>query len=79
MYAQLIDDVTGKTLVALSEKEIRSLSGTGQERAFKVGQKIAEKAKTAKLENVVFDRNGFIYHGRVKALAEGARQAGLKF
>jgi large subunit ribosomal protein L18 len=78
-YAQLIDDVSGKTLVALSDKEIRALSGTGQERAFKVGQKIAEKAKMANFEKVVFDRNGFVYHGRVKALADGAREAGLKF
>jgi len=79
--AQLIDDVAGTTLVAASsrEKSIASSKGTKIEIAALVGKALAEKASKAGIENVAFDRNGFLYHGRVKALADGAREAGLKF
>ena len=81
IYAQLIDDAAGLTLVSASsaEKELKGDKGNKVEVAQLVGKKIAEKAKAAGLENVVFDRNGYLYHGRVKALAEGAREGGLKF
>lgn len=81
IYAQLIDDTTGKTLAFASsrEKELASLNGTKSEISTIVGKKIAERAKATGIETVVFDRNGFVYHGRVKALADGAREAGLKF
>ena len=79
--AQLIDDVAGTTLVAASsrEKEIVSKKGTKIEIAALVGKALAEKASKVGIEKVAFDRNGFLYHGRVKALADGAREAGLKF
>ncbi len=79
--AQLIDDVAGTTLVAASsrEKGITSSKGTKIEIAALVGKALAEKASKAGIENAAFDRNGFLYHGRVKALADGAREAGLKF
>jgi large subunit ribosomal protein L18 len=77
IYAQLIDDVSGKTLGAASD--LKTEKGTKTERAQSVGRQIAEIAKTLKIENVVFDRGGFTYHGRVKALADGAREAGLNF
>ncbi len=79
--AQLIDDVAGTTLVATSsrEKGIVSKKGTKIETAALVGKALADKAKKAGIESVAFDRNGFLYHGRVKALADGAREAGLKF
>ena len=78
---QLIDDVAGKTVLAASslEKEIAAQKVTKGEQAAKVGALIAEKAKGAGIETVVFDRNGFLYHGRVKQLADAAREAGLKF
>lgn len=82
IYAQVIDDLQGHTLVAAStlDGEIKSAGEkTKTERAKAVGQLIGERAKAAGIENVVFDRGGYIYHGRVKALAEGAREAGLKF
>ncbi len=81
IYAQLIDDNSGKTLAFASsrEKEVSGEKGTKTDISTLVGKRIAEKAKTAGIETVVFDRNGFIYHGRVKALAEGAREGGLKF
>lgn len=81
IYAQVVDDKSGKTLAAASsrEKEISGQKGTKTEIATIVGKRIAEKAKAAGIETVVFDRNRFIYHGRVKALAEGAREGGLKF
>ena len=80
IYAQIIDDVAGKTLVAASslEKDF-SCDGTKTDAAKKVGQTVAERAKAAGIETVVFDRGGYLYHGRVKALAEGAREGGLKF
>ncbi len=81
IYVQLIDDLEGKTLLAVSsrDKGIASEKGNKSEIANKVGKLIAERAKEAGIENVVFDRNGYLYHGRVKALADGAREEGLKF
>ena len=79
IYAQLVDDVKGVTLVAASSKEKEATKGTKMEQANAVGKAIAEKAKTAGIEVVVFDRGGYLYHGRVKSLAEGAREGGLKF
>ncbi|HPA35010.1 MAG TPA: 50S ribosomal protein L18 [Chitinophagales bacterium] len=76
IYAQIIDDTTRKTLVSVSSLKT---TGTKTERAKAVGAAIAEKAKAAGINNVVFDRNGFLYHGRVKALADGARENGLQF
>ena len=80
IYAQIIDDVAGKTLAAASslEKDF-TCEGTKTDAAKKVGQMIAERAKAAGIETVVFDRGGYVYHGRVQALAEGAREGGLQF
>ena len=80
IYAQLIDDNAGKTIAAASsrDKDIE-VNGTKTEVATAVGKAIAEKAKKAGVETVAFDRGGNLYHGRVKALAEAAREAGLKF
>ena len=81
IYAQVIDDTTGRTLAAASSLEpgIRSEEGTKTERARTVGRLIAERAKAAGIGSVVFDRAGFRYHGRVKSLADAAREAGLDF
>lgn len=81
IYAQLIDDVTGHTLAAASsrEKEIYSAGGTKVEKSAKVGRLLAERAKAAGIETCTFDRGGYLYHGRVKSLADGAREGGLKF
>jgi large subunit ribosomal protein L18 len=81
IYAQIIDDVTGKTICAASsrDKSINSEKGTKSEIAALVGKALGEKALKAGLEKVAFDRGGYLYHGRVKSLAEGAREAGLKF
>ena len=76
IYAQIIDDINSNTLAAASSKEAK---GTKTEQAAIVGKLIAETAKKAGVETVVFDRGGFLYHGRVKALADSAREAGLKF
>ena len=76
IYAQLIDDVAGNTLASASSKDAK---GNKTEQAAVVGKLIADNAKKAGVEAVVFDRGGFLYHGRVKALAESAREAGLKF
>ena len=80
IYAQIIDDVAGNTLCSAStvEKEFDG-NGGNVEAAKKIGLKIAERALSKGIDTVVFDRGGYIYHGRVKALAEGAREAGLKF
>ena len=80
IYAQLIDDVKGVTLVSASsvEKDFGESKGN-KEQARKVGQLIAKRALEKKIEEVVFDRGGYVYHGRVKELAEGAREGGLKF
>ena len=77
--AQIIDDVKGVTLVSSSSMTLKLENGSNIEAAAKVGKDIAEKALAAKIEKVVFDRSGYIYHGRVKALAEAAREAGLEF
>ncbi len=77
IYAQLIDDNAGNTLVSASSMGIEQ--GNKCEIAAKVGEEVAKKALAAGIETVVFDRNGFLFHGRVKALADGARKGGLKF
>lgn len=81
IYAQLIDDVQGVTLLSTSSKtkEIAAAAGTKTEKAALVGKLVAEKAVAAGITNVVFDRNGYLYHGRVKQLADAAREGGLKF
>jgi len=80
IYAQIIDDVNGVTLVAANTLEKDFEGATGNvEAAKKVGATLAERAKAKGIEQVVFDRGGYIFHGRVAALAEGAREAGLKF
>lgn len=83
IYAQVIDDVAGHTLAAASDAEAALLAGaagqTKTERAALVGKTVAERAKANGVANVVFDRGGYQYHGRVKALAEAAREAGLGF
>lgn len=80
IYAQVIDDVNGKTLVSASSLD-KGIGGetTKKECAREVGKLIAERAVKAGIENVVFDRGGYVYHGRVQELAEGAREGGLKF
>jgi large subunit ribosomal protein L18 len=84
IYAQVIDDVQGHTLVSASdiEDDVKSTFGDDApktEKAKAVGKVVAERAKAAGINSVVFDRGGFLYHGRVKAVAEGAREAGLEF
>jgi len=79
IYAQLIDDTTGKTIVSASTVNNKDAKGTKKEQAAIVGKAIAEKAVKAGIESVVFDRNGYLYHGRVKSLADSAREGGLKF
>ncbi len=80
IYAQIIDDVNGKTLVSASsvEKDF-GMTGGNCEAAKKVGQLVAERAADKGISEVVFDRGGYVYHGRVQSLAEGAREGGLKF
>lgn len=81
IYAQIIDDVEGKTLLSVSsrDKKFAEATGTKTEIATEVGKEVAVKCKEAGIDKVAFDRGGNLYHGRVKALAEGAREAGLKF
>ena len=80
IYVQLIDDVTGVTLAAASSVSKEATEKVNKvESAKKVGQAIAEKAKASGITNVVFDRGGYLYHGRVKSLADGAREGGLQF
>ena len=84
IYAQIIDDLAGSTLVAASslEKDVRSALGKSKDNkdaAKAVGQKVAERALEKGIKSVVFDRSGYVYHGKVKALAEGAREKGLQF
>lgn len=81
IYAQVIDDASGRTLAAAStvEKELRSSSSTKSDEAKVVGRLVAERARAAGVERVVFDRAGFRYHGRIRSLAEAAREAGLEF
>lgn len=84
IYAQLVDDVTGKTICSVSNisKDVKS-AGEGKttkiSKSKLVGKKIAERANELKIKKVVFDRNGYLYHGRVKAVADAAREAGLEF
>lgn len=79
IYAQIIDDVQGNTLASASSRAITEDKETKIQTAEKVGKMLAEKALTAGIEKVVFDRGGYLYHGRVKSLADGARNGGLKF
>jgi large subunit ribosomal protein L18 len=79
IYAQVIDDVTGNTLAQASSLEKALGTKAGKEAAKAVGAEIAKRAITKKVNNVVFDRNGYLYHGQVQALADAAREAGLKF
>jgi large subunit ribosomal protein L18 len=81
IYAQVIDDSAGKTLAAAStlDKDVKAKSAATREGAAAVGKAIAEKAKKAGISAVVFDRGGFLFHGRVKALADAAREGGLEF
>ena len=78
IHAQIIDDAAGTTLAAATSLEIKD-GGSNKETAAKVGKLIAEKAIAAGIKGVVFDRSGYIYHGRVQALADGAREGGLEF
>jgi large subunit ribosomal protein L18 len=79
IYAQIIDDVSGRTLVSASSLGIEKGEQSPISLAHQTGKQLAEAAKQNNIEMVVFDRNGYLYHGRVKALAEGAREAGLNF
>jgi len=81
IYAQVIDDANGVTVAAAStlEKDVRDVTGATTDAAASVGKRLAERAMAAGVSAVVFDRGGFIYHGRVKALADGAREGGLEF
>jgi large subunit ribosomal protein L18 len=81
IYAQVIDDASGRTLAAASttEKELKGSRSSKSEEAAVVGRLVAERARTAGVERVVFDRAGFRYHGRIKSLADAAREAGLEF
>jgi large subunit ribosomal protein L18 len=77
--AQLVDDTTGKTLAAASSLNVRNAKGSKSDQAAAVGKLLAQNAKEADVKVVVFDRGGYLYHGRVKALAEAAREGGLEF
>jgi large subunit ribosomal protein L18 len=81
IYAQIIDDESGKTLVSASskDKDIKAQSGNKTEKSKLVGAAIARKATELNISNIIFDRSGYLYHGRVKAVADGAREGGLKF
>jgi len=81
IYAQVIDDKAGKTIAAAStlEKDVRNATGATSEAAAGVGARVAERAKAAGVTRVIFDRGGFLFHGRVKALADAAREGGLEF
>ncbi|MFZ1704724.1 MAG: 50S ribosomal protein L18 [Saprospiraceae bacterium] len=78
IYCQLIDDINGVTLASASSKEF-PIKGNKVEQSTLIGKKIAEKAKNLQITTIVFDRSGYLYHGRVKALADGAREGGLNF
>jgi large subunit ribosomal protein L18 len=81
IYAQVIDDAAGKTIAAAStlDKDLRGKTGATRDGAAEVGRTLAERAKAAGVDRVVFDRGGFLFHGRVKALADAAREGGLEF
>ena len=78
IYVQIIDDINRTTIVSSSSLQIKS-KGNKKEQAFKIGEDIAKKSKKKGIENVKFDRSGYLYHGRIKSLADGARKGGLKF
>ena len=79
IYVQLIDDTQGHTLAAASSRDMKNLTGTKIEKSKEVGKAIAKQAADAGITNVLFDRGGYLYHGRVKAVADGAREGGLQF
>ena len=79
IYAQLVDDDSGRTLAAAGWQQLKSFKGSKVEQAAEVGKLLAAAAKKADVEGVVFDRGGYLYHGRVKALADAAREGGLQF
>ena len=79
IYAQVIDDAKGVTVASASSREAEVAKGTKCEQSTLVGKLVAERAKTAGVAKVVFDRGGYLYHGRIKAVADGAREAGLEF
>jgi large subunit ribosomal protein L18 len=79
IYAQIIDDLKGVTVVAASTQELGDKTTLNMESSKSVGKKIAEKAVASGVQDIVFDRNGYLYHGNIKAFAEGAREGGLKF
>ena len=79
IYAQVVNDSEGKTLASASSLKLDSKGKNKTQQAFEVGKAVAEAAKQSGIEKVVFDRGGYLYHGRVKSLAEGARKGGLKF
>jgi large subunit ribosomal protein L18 len=79
VFAQLVDDEAGRTLAAASWLDVRSFKGTKTDQATEVGKALAAAARDAGITSCVFDRGGYLYHGRVKALAEGAREGGLEF
>jgi large subunit ribosomal protein L18 len=79
IYAQIIDDLKGVTLAASSTQELGEKTTLNIESSKSVGKKLAEKAVASGIESIVFDRNGYLYHGNIKAFAEGAREGGLKF
>jgi large subunit ribosomal protein L18 len=79
IYAQIVDDLKGETLVAASTVEVKSKTGGNLASAKEIGKQVAEKAKAKGISKVVFDRGGYLYHGRIRALADAAREAGLKF
>jgi large subunit ribosomal protein L18 len=79
IYAQVIDDVQGHTLASVSSRELGFDKNVNVDKSKEVGKKLAEKALEAGISQIVFDRGGYLYHGKVKALADGAREGGLKF
>ncbi len=79
LYAQIIDDVKGQTLLGVSEKVLEEQNGAKTDKAKQLGMTLAKKARDLKIEAVVFDKGRFSYHGKVKAFADGAREGGLKF
>jgi large subunit ribosomal protein L18 len=79
IVAQLVDDLSGKTMASATWLQLKSFKGDKRAQAAEVGRLLAESAKQAKIDTAVFDRGGYLYHGRVKALAEAAREGGLKF
>jgi large subunit ribosomal protein L18 len=79
IVAQLVDDSNGKTVASASWMQVKSFRGNKTAQAAEVGKLLAQKAKAAKVDGAVFDRGGYLYHGRVKALADAAREGGLKF